>query len=216
MDAMATSQPLAEMDINVGSTQELIVGSEKKNRNIWKEQYKIALVNELYLDECCPIGKCTHKEVNEAWITLVRALRARGDGLFDEFHLSIPTLRRQMKELLRKQKELNREAITSTSLGRARMHTNLEASAQHLLELQYRLDATRQQKRRESLEAGAARRIRARSSKAVDGNAWKEAEAIWRKRERFWTLRETCEWMGFRRKSGSSRGICHDCHGVVH
>lgn len=143
MDAMATSQPLAEVDINAGSTQELIVGSEKKNRNIWKEQHKIALVNQLYLDECCPIGKRTHKEVNAAWTSLVRALRDRGDGLFDEFDLSIPTLRRQMKELMRRQKELNREAITATGLGGARMHTDLEAGAQHLLELQDCVDATR-------------------------------------------------------------------------
>ena len=82
MDVMATSQPLAEVDINAGSTQELIVGSEKKNRNIWKEQHKIALVNQLYLDECCPIGKRTHKEVNVAWTSLVRALRDRGERDF--------------------------------------------------------------------------------------------------------------------------------------
>eukprot|EP00894_Picocystis_sp_ML_P004799 jgi/Pico_ML_1/55316/g1017.t1 len=70
----------------------------------------MALVNQIYLDECCPIGKRTHKEV---------------------------------KDLMRKQKELNREALAATGLGGARMHTDLEAGAQHLLDLQEHVDTER-------------------------------------------------------------------------
>lgn len=100
MDIMETTHPLAEGNINAESTQERVLGSEKKNRNIWKEQHKIALVIQLYLDECCPIGTPTHKEVNAAWMSLVRAPRDHGDDLFDELDLLIPALRRQMKEMI--------------------------------------------------------------------------------------------------------------------
>eukprot|EP00963_Diacronema_lutheri_P011013 scaffold1299_cov385-Pavlova_lutheri.AAC.24 len=95
----------------------------------------MALVNQIYLDECSPIGKRTHKEVNAAWTSLIRALSIRGDGLFDGLDLSIPVVRRQVKDLMRRQKELNREALAATGLGGARMHTDLEAGAQHLLDL---------------------------------------------------------------------------------
>ena len=140
---MAASQPLLEIDINAEATQELVLASQRKSRNVWKEAHKIALVNQIYLDECCPIGKRTHKEVNAAWTSLVRALSDRGDGLFDGFDLSIPAVRRQMKDIMRRQKELNREALAATGLGGARMHTDLEAGAQHLLDLQEHVDTER-------------------------------------------------------------------------
>ena len=70
-----------------------------------------------------------------AWTSLVRALGDRGDGLFDGFDLSIPAVRRQMKDIMRRQKELNREALAVTALGGTRMHSTLEAGAQHLLDL---------------------------------------------------------------------------------
>jgi len=143
MDAMAASQPLAEIDINADANEELVAASQKKNRNVWKEAHKMALVNQIYLDECCPIGKRTHKEVNAAWTSLIRALSIRGDGLFDGFDLSIPAVRRQVKDLMRRQKELNREALAATGLGGARMHTDLEAGAQHLLDLQEHVDTER-------------------------------------------------------------------------
>ena len=174
MDVMATGRPLAEVDINAGSTQEPIVGLEKKNRNIWKEQHKIALLNQLYLEECCPIGKRTHKEVNAAWRSLVRALRDRGDGQFDEFDLSIPALRRKMKELMRRQKELNREAITATGLGGACMHTDLEVGAQHLLELQDCVDAARA-----SDKEGKASKL-----PRLDGYTQKALSGRWQRMER--------------------------------
>lgn len=143
MDDMASSQPLREIDINANDTEELVVTSQKQNRNIWKESQKIALVNQIYLDECCPIGKRTHKEVNAAWTNLIRGLSTRGDDLFDGFDLSIPVVRRQLKDLMRKQKELNREALAATGLGGARMHTDLEAGAQYLLDLQENVDTER-------------------------------------------------------------------------
>ena len=140
---MAASQPLVEIDINAEATHELVLASQKKARNVWKEAHKIALVNQIYLDECCPIGKRTHKEVNTAWTSLVRALSDHGDGLFDGFDLLIPAVRRQMKDIMRRQKELNREVLASTGLEGARMHTNLEAGAQHLLDLQEHVDSER-------------------------------------------------------------------------
>ena len=134
---------MLEIDINAEATQELVLASQRKSRNVWKEAHKIALVNQIYLDECCPIGKRTHKEVNAAWTSLVRALSDRGDGLFDGFDLSIPAVRRQMKDIMRRQKELNREALAATGLGGARMHTDLEAGAQRLLDLQEHVDTER-------------------------------------------------------------------------
>eukprot|EP00894_Picocystis_sp_ML_P001034 jgi/Pico_ML_1/51551/g2557.t1 len=91
---MAASQSLAGIDINADAIEELVATSKKKNRNVWKDVHKMALVNHIYLDECCPIGKRSHKEVNAAWASLIRALGIRSDGLFDGFNLSIPAVRR--------------------------------------------------------------------------------------------------------------------------
>jgi len=94
MDAMAASQPLAEIDIDADATEELVAASQKKNRNVWKEAHNMALVNQIYLDECGSSGKRIHKEVNVAWASLIRALSIPGDGHFDGFDLSIPAVRR--------------------------------------------------------------------------------------------------------------------------
>jgi len=50
MDAMAASLPLAEINTNAEATKELVVASQKKNRNTWKELHKIALVNPICWD----------------------------------------------------------------------------------------------------------------------------------------------------------------------
>eukprot|EP00963_Diacronema_lutheri_P005729 scaffold451_cov341-Pavlova_lutheri.AAC.7 len=128
---------------NANANEELVAAAQKKNRNVWKEAHKMALVNQIYLDECCPIGKRTHKEVNAAWTSLTRAWSICGDGLFDGFDLSIPAVWRQVKDLMRRQKELNREALAATGLGGAQMHTDLEPGAQHLLDLQEHVDTER-------------------------------------------------------------------------
>jgi len=50
---------------------------------------------------------------------------------------------RQVKDLMHRQKKLNREALAATGLGGAQMHTDLEHGAQHLLDLQEHVDTER-------------------------------------------------------------------------
>ena len=62
---------MLEIDINAEANLEPVLASQKKTRNIWKEAHQFVLVNRIYLDECCPVGKRTHKEVDAAWTSLV-------------------------------------------------------------------------------------------------------------------------------------------------
>ena len=140
---MDDSRGLIELDLNVDNVQGVNHSTVKRTRNTWKEEHKLALVNQVYLGDCCPIGKRTHKEVNDAWAKLMHALTTRSDGMFDGFNLSIPAVRRQMKELMERQKSMNRDALGATGLGGSRVHTDLEAGAQYLLDLQASVDAQR-------------------------------------------------------------------------
>lgn len=137
MDAMTTFEPLEEVDINANTAQELVLPIEKKNRNVWTEKHRLALVNQTYLDDCCPIGKRTHKEVGAAWRNLVVALQSHRDGLFDGFDLSVEAIRRQLRTMMNLQRQRNEDARQATGLGGAILHSDLEAGIQNLIDLQH-------------------------------------------------------------------------------
>ena len=113
---MGDSHALIELDLYVDNVQGVNHSIVKRTRNTWKEEHKLALVNQVYLADCCTIGKRTYKEVNDAWAKLMHALTTRSNGMFDEFNLSIPAVGRQMKELMERQKSMNRDALGATRL----------------------------------------------------------------------------------------------------
>ena len=133
---MAPTHPLEEKDMNVDVTKGLSLPYEKKNRNVWTEKHRLALVNQTYLDDCCPIGKRNHKQVGATWKSLIAAIKTHPDGLFEGFDVSVEAIRRQLGTMMKQQRKRNQEALLATGLGGARVHTDLEAGVQHLLDLQ--------------------------------------------------------------------------------
>ena len=57
MGSIQAHQPLAVVDDNVENGPMAVLEPMKVKRNTWSEAQQIALVNQTYLDECCPIGK---------------------------------------------------------------------------------------------------------------------------------------------------------------
>lgn len=140
---MGDSRALVQLDLNLDNVQGVNHSTVKCTRNTWKEDHKLAPLNQVYLADCCPIGERTHKEVQDAWAKLMHALTTRSDGMFDGFNLFIPVIRRQIKELMERQKSMNRDALGDIGLGESRVHIGLEAGAQYLLDLQASVDAQR-------------------------------------------------------------------------
>ena len=95
---MGDSRALVKLDLNLDNVQEVNHSTVKRTRNTWKEEHKLAPLNQVYLVDCCHIGKRTHEEVQDAWEKLMHALTTRSDGVFDGFNLSILVLRRQIIE----------------------------------------------------------------------------------------------------------------------
>ena len=136
---MATTHPLEEKDMNVKVTKGLSLPHEKKNRNVWTEKHRLALVNQTYLDDCCPTGKRNHKQVGATWKNLIATIKTHPHGLFESFDITIEAIRRQLGIMMKQQRKRNQEALLASGLGGARVHTDLEAGVQHLLDLQNRV-----------------------------------------------------------------------------
>lgn len=143
MGSAQAAQPLAAIDDNVIERPDDAIEASKIKRNKWNEAQQIALVNQMYLDECCPIGKRSHQAINVAWSNLISGLRRHPDGLFDAFNLSQRTIQRQLATLMEKQVKRNAEALAATGRGGSAVHTDLELGVQRLLDLR---DGLKQQR----------------------------------------------------------------------
>lgn len=99
-------------------------------------KHRLALVNQTYLDDCCPIGKRNLKQVGAAWKNLIAILQWHCNELFEGFDISLEAMRQQLQTLMNERRERNQDALQAIGLGRARIHTDLEAGVQHFLGLQ--------------------------------------------------------------------------------
>eukprot|EP00963_Diacronema_lutheri_P004429 scaffold336_cov372-Pavlova_lutheri.AAC.3 len=190
MGSIQSHQPLVVRDDNVEITETPNVAHEalKAKRNRWNEAQQIALVNQMYMDECCPIGKGSHGAINAAWSNLLDGLRRHPDGLFDDFNLCQRTVQRQLAALMEKQDKRNAEAQAATGRGGCAVHTDLEQGVQRLLDLPdglkqqraiakeqrntklARLDEDAKQALRKSMETHGKRARRASSDRQSHGS----------------------------------------------
>eukprot|EP00963_Diacronema_lutheri_P002456 scaffold166_cov340-Pavlova_lutheri.AAC.5 len=127
--------PLVVRDDNVEATAVVVYEPTKVKRNTWNEAQLIALVNQTYLDEFCPIGKRSHAEINATWSKLLAALSEHPDGIFHNFNLSQRSIQRQLTALMEKQDKRNAEALAATGRGGCAVHTDLEQGVQRLIDL---------------------------------------------------------------------------------
>ena len=135
MGSIQAHQPLVVVDDNVENGPMAVLEPMKVKRNTWSEAQQIALVNQTYLDERCPIGKQSHGEINTAWSKLLQALAEHPDGVFDDFNLSHRSIQRQLSALMEKQDKRNAQALAATGRGGSAVQTDLEQGLQRLLDL---------------------------------------------------------------------------------
>lgn len=64
------------------------------------------------------------------------ALQLHRDGLFEGFDISVDPIGSQLGTMMEQQRKRNQGALRATGPRRERVHTNPEAGAQHLLDLQ--------------------------------------------------------------------------------
>lgn len=143
MGSVQTHQPLIVVGDNVDDATVVVSVPTKVKRNAWTEAQQIALVNQTYLDECCPIGKRSHGELNAAWSKLLEALARHPDGVFDDFNLLQRAIQLQLSALMEKQDKRNAEALAATGRGGSAVQTDLEQGLQRLLDLRDRLKQQR-------------------------------------------------------------------------
>lgn len=135
MGSNQAHQSLAVLDDNVCDAAVAVNERTKVKRNTWNEAQQIALDNQTYMDECCPIDKRSHGESNTAWSKMLHALGEHPDGVFDDFNLLQRSIQRQLSALMEKQDKRNAQALASTSRGGSAVQTDLEQGSQRLLDL---------------------------------------------------------------------------------